>query len=78
MFPDGESILASARKRPAVIHRNEEILSSVTDSDDSQMVETEKGKYVVRTTVVTTTTRYTVVREFDPNASYQDAITDLQ
>jgi PBP1b-binding outer membrane lipoprotein LpoB len=74
---DISAMLDKARKRPGIIHRTEEILESDIVDKQEQHVETEKGKYVVTTTVVRSVTRFTVVREFDPSASYQDAMTEF-
>lgn len=64
-------------KRAAVIHKHEEILENEVVDRHKQIVTTEKGKYVVEESWVRTLKHFVVVREFDPDASYADAISEF-
>lgn len=66
-----------ARKRPAIIHKYEETLESDLLDSKKQIVETDKRKYVVQEDWIRTVKHYVVVREFDPDASYSDAISEF-
>jgi hypothetical protein len=69
-----DKILANLKRRPAVIKRDEQQLEYETLEDTTNIVETDKGKYVIREYTVRVTTRHLVVREFDPEVSYHDAL----
>lgn len=62
-------------KRAFIINRQSHVLESDEVSFDRQIVvKDEDHKYVIEKRVVTVTTEHIVVREFDPDANYGDAI----
>lgn len=70
-------IIKQATKRPAVISSTREQISYDELERNEQIVETEKGKYRITTTVMQVVTKTVVVREFDPALNYQDAIDEI-
>ena len=68
-------LLASAIKRPQILHRDEQIISSEDIDSSYQVVTIEDGKkYAVTTLTTTVTSKTTVVREYDPTYSYADQV----
>jgi hypothetical protein len=72
---DVTKILEGNRRRARVIHREEQTLESEVVSENKQ-VSSDK-KYVVETQVITTTTKYVTVREYDPDANYSDTLDEF-
>lgn len=77
-----DELLNSTIKRPKIIFRDRTVLESTEDDRrtiQDEIVEIGDKKYVVLVTETTITERVklTLVREYDPETSYADAIKEF-
>jgi hypothetical protein len=73
-----KEMLSSSRERPKILLHDKHVLESSTEDETEDIHELSGGgKVVIRQFVRTEVTQHIIVREYDPESSYADAINEF-